>query len=286
MITVTYESGEVLPPLLSSLATFEPSAQVIIVDNASPGGTPNVEGVALLPMESNRGYGAACNVGGDYLATDPPDVVAFLNPDTRLTGPSLSQLASQMLAQDAIGIAVGPVVDGDGKRAAAVWGEPSVARSLWHASGFRAPRLRRLVGSVFARGVFASGASMARDSMKVDGYVVGGAMLVRWACWADLGGFDEEFFLGWEDTDFCRRAREAGWEVWMLPCDPIVHLGRSSSRGVGENDWWGWYLDGAEIYGRKHLSRSRSLVLRSALRLGRRGRIIHSLLREGIQRRW
>ena len=48
-------------------------------------------------------------------------------------------------------------------------------------------------------------------------------MLVRRDCFEQLGGLDETFFLYYEDVDFCRRAREAGWSVWYDPALRVTH---------------------------------------------------------------
>ena len=57
-------------------------------------------------------------------------------------------------------------------------------------------------------------------------------MLVRRACWHELGGFDESFFLYYEDADFCRRAWDAGWSVWYEPALRITHFTPLHTRPV------------------------------------------------------
>ena len=57
-------------------------------------------------------------------------------------------------------------------------------------------------------------------------------MLIRRECWADVGGFDESFFLYYEDTDFCRRAWAAGWSVWYEPGLRLTHFKPLHTRPV------------------------------------------------------
>jgi GT2 family glycosyltransferase len=54
-------------------------------------------------------------------------------------------------------------------------------------------------------------------------WVSGCCLLVRWECFEQLGGFDRDFFLYYEDVDLCRRAQGLGWTVWYDPCLSIVH---------------------------------------------------------------
>ena len=57
-------------------------------------------------------------------------------------------------------------------------------------------------------------------------------MLIRRSCWAELGGFDESFFLYYEDADFCRRAWDADWSVWYEPSIRLTHFRPLHTRPV------------------------------------------------------
>ena len=270
-VVVTYESAAVLPGLLASLHAHEPGVRVVVVDNASASGPPDVGAHAeLVSLPDNRGYGAACNVGWHHVADAGADIIAFLNPDVRVTGPSLTELARAMTARPDVGVATGPVVDADGRRVPSAWGDTSAARALWFAAEWEAPRTRALLGRVRSGGVATSGASVVADELDVDGHVVGGAMVVTAACIRELGGFDDGFFMFWEDADLCARACAVAWRVALLPCTPIVHVAGTSSAGVDDEQRWRWYLDGARRFASKHLSPARARRLEVALGLGRR----------------
>ena len=267
VVVVTYESAAVLPGLLADLATHEPDARVVVVDNASPSGPPDVPAAALrLVRDSNGGYGAGCNAGARLL--DDVTHLAFLNPDIRLHGPSLTQLANGLAQRTRACIATGPVINPQGERVASAWGPTSTARALWMAAGWQAPRLRRTVGRVAGRGALTSSASLANDELLVDGHVLGGAMVVEAGCFRELGGFDERYFMFWEDADLCHRARQRGWTAHLLPAAPIEHAAGTSSAGVGQGQRWGWYVEGADRFTRQHLSAPRAATVRAALRLG------------------
>jgi N-acetylglucosaminyl-diphospho-decaprenol L-rhamnosyltransferase len=268
-VTVTHSSGDRLGGLLHSIEVHDP-VDVIVVDSGSPEGPPEVaSSVRLVALDSNVGFGAASNRGAADAWSGGNEYFAFLNPDVRLAGPSLSDLVQAMARQPGVGIATGPVVDEQGNRQPSAWGPTSALRAFWFASGWQLPRLRRLVGRLRGSGVLTSASSLARAHVEVDGHVLGGAMVVRRECWKQLGGFNEDFFLYWEDADLCQRARDLGWRVAMLPCTPIVHSAGTSSAGVTSEQRWQWYVEGAVRYADKHLTSGERRRLLWALRFGR-----------------
>jgi N-acetylglucosaminyl-diphospho-decaprenol L-rhamnosyltransferase len=272
VVVVTYESERSLPALLESLAEHEPTVPVTVIDNASPSGPPPVPtGVKRVPLDRNSGFGAGCNRGVTEVLAEAPEIeaFAFLNPDVRLTGPTITCITEHLRARPGIGIATGPVVDGRGVRRPSAWGPPSATRAFWFASGLRLPRLRALVGRVVRGSVFTSAASMARDDVAVDGFVVGGAMVVRRECFEELGGFDESYFLFGEDVDICYRARQAGWQIRLLPAEPFIHDEGTSSEGVTADSRWQWYVEGSKRFAAKHLGSREARRIERALRWGR-----------------
>lgn len=276
VVVVAYNSAAVLPPLLASLTRHEPAAAVVVVDNASPMGAPQGTDVPLLAQSANRGYGAAANVGAEWLLSHHANVttLAFLNPDVRLNGASLTQLAAQLDARPAVGIASGPLLDSRGRRLPSAWGQESVLRRFWFATDWQAPRLRTLAGRITRRGAMTSSASLTAEDLAVDGFVRGGTMVVRAACWRELDGFDEEFFMFGEDMDLCARARARGWDVRLLPCAPILLDDRGSSADADARVRFAWYREGARRFADKHLDARTARRLERALwwgyRLGRR----------------
>lgn len=267
---VTHRSEGALPGLLGSLAEHEHDLEVMVVDNASPTPPQVPEWCELMVLSDNIGYGAACNRGASALLSRGVGYLIMLNPDVRLQGPSITQLASNMHDRPAVGVATGPMVDGNGRRVASSWGPASALRAVWFASGLGGDAVRRWVGRLLARGPTTSGASLAREELRVDGHVVGGAMMVSRACWEQLAGFDEEFFLFWEDADLCERARHRGWEVWQLPSTPMIHEQGTSSADVIDEQRWRWYVEGAQRFATKHLTGSQRRRLLTALRWGRK----------------
>ncbi len=273
-VIVTHESDTALPALLASLREHEPDVDVAVVDSGSPSGPPDLpDDTQLVRLADNVGFGTACNRGVEALvaAGHRPDVVVCCNPDVRLRGPSLTELAAAMDERPATGVAVPPVVAPDGAPVAAAWGPTSALRGFLYGAGWRLPRLRRLAARLSGPGgINTSGATLLDDDVLVDGHVLGGAMAVRMDCWDQLGGFDEDFFLYWEDADLCHRARAAGYEVRVVPVTPVVHDAGTSSAGVLLDQRWDWYVEGAERFAGRHLTPGAGRRLVTALRTGRR----------------
>lgn len=273
VVVVTHESAAVLGGLLATLERYEPDAAVIVVDSGSPSGPPSLHGVRVVALDDNVGFGAACNRGVEELhqSASGIDVVVCLNPDVRLQGPSLTQLAYELRSRPGTGVATGPVVDGAGARVASAWGPTSAARAFAFGTGWDLRPVRAAVARLLptAGGVNTSGRTLVDDDVLVDGFVLGGAMAVTTACWDAIGGFDERYFLFWEDADLCERARAAGYDVRVLPVTPLVHVRGTSSDGVLPEHRWGWYVEGAQRYAARHLTARRARLLLLALRTGR-----------------
>jgi N-acetylglucosaminyl-diphospho-decaprenol L-rhamnosyltransferase len=279
VVTVTYESGEVLPGLLDSLAEHQPNAPVVIVDDASPSGPPDPRDARLIVSEHSRGYAASCNRGIAALRQAGVRYIALLNPDVRLQGPSLTELAQMFGRRRKVGIATGPLETPDGERLPSAWGPTSLRRALTFAAGFEPVRMRSAAGTILRSRLPTSDASTMVEDLRVEGHVIGGTMFVRAECLDEIGGFDEAFFLYWEDADLCHRARAAGWGVRVLPCTPFIHLpGSLSSAGVADEDRWNWFVRGAARFGAKHLVPGQAKQLEAALQLGRR---LHKLRQRG-----
>lgn len=267
IVVVTYESDASLGACLASLRRHESTLPVVVVDNNSPSGPPKNVGVPVIESDSNPGYGGGCNLGSMHPSVAGCAYLMFLNPDVELTGPSVTQLALQMETMANCGAATGVVVDRSGARVATAWGEISLVRTIWALSGLTFRRVRGIAGRFLIGGAFTSSASMARESLIVEGFLLGGVLLVRSEAFHGVGGFDEGFFMGWDDADLGRRLRSAGWELWTLPTDPIVHFGGASSAGTSAEQRRQWYVAGMDRYARKHLTPTRARLLQLAARL-------------------
>ncbi|MFD4423043.1 glycosyltransferase family 2 protein [Agromyces sp. NPDC058484] len=225
VVTVSYRSGEVLPTLISSLsdATSRPY-ELLIVDNAPSAEARSIaaeSGARYISMERNAGYGGAVNAATRLLA---PEVawVLISNPDVRLLPGSLDDLVSQLEADPSIG-AVGPrVLNEDGTTYPSARAVPSLRTGIGHALFANIWK-----GNPWTRTYRA--AHDPSDEPRAAGWLSGSCLLVRRSAFDAIGGFDEEYFMYFEDVDLGVRMTQAGHRNVYVPSARVVHTGAHST---------------------------------------------------------
>ena len=222
VVVVTYASAATIDDCLGSLP-LDRLGDVVVVDNASPDDTParvRAHGVRVVEQD-NLGFGAGNNRG--VAATHPSlPLVLFLNPDAVLATADLERLVAYLAAHPECAV-VGPRVLSRGAPSWSAGRTASLATELRPLLPDPLSRLgprRRLPPSYAVSGPV--------------GYVEGGCFLVRRDDLAAVGGFDEGYFLYFEEVDLSLRAARAGWESWYVPAASIVHeAGASTGASAG-----------------------------------------------------
>jgi hypothetical protein len=207
------------------------SQQLVVVDNASSDGPEAAmrewKGPSrFVPLESNRGFGPASNVG--VAEVDRP-VTVLLNPDTELLDDGLDRLAAAALELEGL---VGPrVLNADRSLQASASG-PEVG--LW-------PWIRALAPGVLAPAAIAARTEPYRLERRVAvTWLTGACVAGPSAVLRRLGPFDPALHMFGEDVDLGLRAAAAGVGSWFDPVAcRIVHHGQGSSTLVyGSREGW------------------------------------------------
>ena len=231
VVIVNWNSGTQLRECLASFAAAADDAvtlaHVTVVDNASVDGS--AEGLeTALPLTvirnaDNRGFAAACNQGS---AGSPAEYLLFLNPDTRLMPGSLELPARYLQSEhhQAVGIVSIQLIDSNGHVARNTARAPSARSMIGHSLG-----LDRLMPSVFPPHFVNE---WAHDETRTVDQVMGAFFFVRRAVFEALGGFDERFFVYYEDLDFSMRARTQGWSSVFLATARAYHRGQGTTEGA------------------------------------------------------
>lgn len=221
-VVVSYNSAGELPALAASIPAGMSGvrAEVVVVDNGSDDGSGDVAeeldwGVPTRVVRSqNRGYAAAINQGVEAAAA--AEAVLVLNADVRLRPGAVRALLRGRVGH--VGILAPKILDPSGRRVDSLRREPT----LWRASG-----LGFTHGARFSEYVTSEAAY--ERCHRVD-WATGAALLFSMQLFRELGGWDESYFLYSEETDFCLRARDAGWLTMYVPEAEVEHVGGASGR--------------------------------------------------------
>lgn len=202
VVVVTFHSAQRMPALGPCLRDFP---CVTVVDNASHDDTASavrqhLPQATLLINDRNLGFGAANNRAVRAAQTD---FVLLLNPDTLITPGSVAQLLDAADRHPDASMVAPQLLDRQGK--------PDISYS-W------------LPGSWPGQGPGADGETCI-------GFASGACMLIRKTAMDKIGGFDEDFFLYYEDSDLCIRLVKACGPIILAPQVQVTHLNRSSSGG-------------------------------------------------------
>ena len=205
---------------LHSLAQLDRPYRIIVVDNGSGDGSADAialryPSVALIRLDENGGFAAACNRAISVALEDPQcEFVFLLNNDAVVNPHTLSALLDAAQAHPQAGI-FGPKVYTTGRQ-----GE------IWYAGA----RCRRVVLAAADTGRGQIDHGQFNALREVD-YVFGAAMLIRRSCFERIGLFDARFFLYLEDLDFCLRAHAQGFAALFVPGAHVWHRGGASTAG-------------------------------------------------------
>jgi N-acetylglucosaminyl-diphospho-decaprenol L-rhamnosyltransferase len=236
VVTVNYRSAELTLRALAALERERGSAElalsVIVVENAS--GDEEILARAIQERFSsfvrfvasprNGGYGAGNNLGvrAARQAGQRPRYVHFLNPDTEVRPGAVVELARFLEANPRAGIAGSRFEHADGTPWQVAFRFPTALGEL-EAGANLGLVTRWLRGSAVAM-------DLGTDPVRVD-WVSGASVMVRTELLEALDGFDEGYFLYFEETDLFLRAQNAGWECWYVPRSSVMHA-RGQSTGL------------------------------------------------------
>ncbi|MCC5887226.1 MAG: glycosyltransferase family 2 protein [Gammaproteobacteria bacterium] len=224
-VIVTYNSREHIGAALAALHPPHVAGDLdcVVVDNASEDGTADwVESaqpwVRVIRSEDNLGFGRGCNLGAEE-ARSP--YLLFLNPDAELPSDDLAVMLQFLESRSAAAITGPAIVEGSAEAVQKAGLMLTPGRLVSNALG---GRKMKPWGCPIVPG---------SDPFETD-WVCGAAMLIRTAVFRQIGGFDPRFFLYFEETDLCRRVRDAEFEIWAIGQASARHVGGASAVKVNE----------------------------------------------------
>lgn len=247
IIIVNWNSGQQLHTCVESVIKFSDKRvdKIIVVDNDSIDGSEmgieNFPGVILIRAGENLGFGKACNMGAKQASSE---YLLFLNPDAALYSNTLLKALSFMQNSDNnVGICSVQLLDEHKHISRSCARFPSAAGFAAHALGL--DRLMPELGHFMAE--------WDHSSTRYVDQVMGAFFLVRRELFEVLNGFDEQFFVYFEEVDFSYRAHQAGWKSIYLAEAQAFHAGGGTSRQVKARRLF-YSLRSRLLYARKHFS--------------------------------
>jgi GT2 family glycosyltransferase len=221
VILNTNRRADTLACLESLAHSNYPNHRAIVLDNASTDGSVEAiraafPDVTVIALQENRGYAGNNNVGVRVALEQGAEWVLVLNEDTLVAADMLSRLVAAAERAE-IGI-VGPLV--------------------YHADE---PQVIQTAGGVldrhwrsFHQGLNELDRGQYVNPRPVD-WVSGCAIMVRRQVIEQVGAIDERYFYYWEETEWCLRARRAGWQIWIAPQAKMWHKGVQRNYQPGPN---------------------------------------------------
>mgnify|MGYP002777059511 CR=1 FL=1 len=206
LITVNYHSAELITALLASVqAGAKADYQAVVVNNAPTDRqihTLASDSVYILEAGSNLGFGGGCNLGLQWVyEQDKAGVVWLINPDTRLPPDALQTALQFCAAHPELAIVGTVVLQSDG--------------SVWFAGGEFNPANGRIVAIETL--------PQHEPAYVETAWVTGCSVLLNLQNFSECPQFDPDYFLYYEDFDFCRRYAATGHQIVVTPHIQVIH---------------------------------------------------------------
>jgi N-acetylglucosaminyl-diphospho-decaprenol L-rhamnosyltransferase len=237
IIIVNYQTAGLTLDCLNSLFSQRsqyPDFNVIVVDNNSGDNSVRyleekiyknnwIDWVSLLPLSINNGFSSGNNAALEKIirSKECPEYILLLNPDTTVELNAIFNLAIFLEKHNAAGVVGAQLQDVHGRLELTGRRFPSPISELINGArfGFLSKHLQKWqVNQPFQENAFQCS------------WVSGAAMMVRRKVFEQVGLMDDNYFLYFEEVDFCRRASLSGWQIWMEPKSVITHIEGQSTR--------------------------------------------------------
>jgi GT2 family glycosyltransferase len=231
VVIVNYRTADLTIRCLRSLTTeteYLGNCRIQVVDNASNDNSVErirsaiqMSGwgawVSVNPLSNNGGFASGNNAAIHSALEDNngPQYFLLLNPDTVVRPGAIRNLITFMEKNPQIGIAGSRLEDADGSLQCSAFRAPTILGELENAA--RLGPLSRLLKNH-------SIPMPIREEPHECEWVAGASMMVRRKVFEEIGIFDDQYFLYYEEVDFCCRARQSGWKVFHVPDSRVIHL--------------------------------------------------------------
>lgn len=240
IVIVSFNTKDLLKKCLKSVVRsliLAVSAEVIVVDNGSTDNSPDMvkkefSNIKLIENRENLGFAKAVNQG---IKKTQGDFILLLNSDIIAKPGAIWKLSEFTRNHPETGVVGGRFFDADGSS---------------QGSCFFLPTLRRAIREFWLGdkgfSVVKKYVPEGEGPSEVEA-VMGAVFLISRKVIDQVGLFDERYFMYFEDLDYCRRVRKAGFKVYYLPTAEFIHYHGVSGKMIPEKTHQ-WLVESSKIY--------------------------------------
>lgn len=264
-VIVSYNSQEHITECINSLKKqkFPGKLEIIVIDNNSRDESQKllskISGIKCFPKKVNLGFSAANNIG---LKASRGEYILFINPDTKILGGAIKELLDTFKQYTDIGIVGCKMYWNDSKfqqRCCSTFPTPltcifelTILGKIW----INNPILRKHWFTDWDRKTF-----------KYIDVIHGGAFMARRQAVEKVGGFDSNYFLYFEESDLCRKIKNAGYLTALNPKAEVIHYSGQSSKSEDKNKILAFFKFSRRYYLRKYYGRLAMLSVETLILL-------------------
>lgn len=250
IIIINYNQKDYVKECVDSIVEqIHPQYEIIIVNNSPEQDLRQIEGKANVIPNANNGFSQANNLG---VKQAKGEILLFLNADTIVRNNFLEDAVKEMETRDAGAMGM-KMYNRDGTFQLSFWKENTFSNEKYNKESESRFKKREID---FIKNIEAEHSSLS----EVD-WISGAAMMIKKEVFEKSGGFDENFFLFYEDADLCKRLKDMGYKIYFYPGSDILHY-----KGENVNDEFSgktyFYAKQSQLlYYKKHNSLSDRILL-------------------------
>jgi GT2 family glycosyltransferase len=262
IITVNFKTEQKIIDCVRSIHKNKPgiSYEIIVVDNSNSKylkkNLQNFKNVCYVACKTNVGFGKGNNIG---VRKARGEVLFFLNPDTYIEDGSFKKILS-LFDTKRVGIVAPLLLDKNGK--------VYPRQGTKNLTPFRAIFSISIFSRIFPKNAIAQSFWMKgwNKNKETQAEVVPGtAFFIRADLFEKIGGFDENFFLFFEEFDICRRVAKKGLKILISPQLKVVHFWGLST--IQNRNSKKYFHESRFYYFKKYYSLPVALLTEAVLRI-------------------
>ena len=235
IIIVNYKTPRLCIECINSVfeKTIGLDFEIILVDNDSQDNSLQIikekfkDKVILVDAEKNLGFGKANNLGAKYAKGE---YLFLLNSDTILRNNAVKYLYDFIKNDLSVGIVGGNLFDKEGNPA------HSFKYNQFNLNNLKVPSFLKAMSHKLSGKPLDWEFNDTKEPIELNGYITGADLMIKKSVFEEVGGFDDDFFMYFEESEMTFRVKQLGYKVFSVPTAEIIHLEGASTKGKSFNE--------------------------------------------------